>query len=146
MASLDAAYRTTLIAEVGDPNGTIAQLAHVMWDTFASRGVVNPRLQYLYAKRALIDVRMAEEQAAVDINATGDVQITQSQRFDHLQEMRAHVSHELERIENRARSARPPRSGALTTTAPTSPPYVDSADRNDPRYTGNPYISNRRPY
>lgn len=146
MIPLDTATRMEFIAEVGDPNGTLVQLAHVMWDTFASRGVINPRLQYLYAKRALIDVRMAEEQASVDVTATGDVAITQSQRFDHLSEIRIHVSHEIERIENRSRAARVPHAGALTTTAPTSPPYVDSADRNDPRYTGNPYISTRRPW
>jgi len=130
-------FQAQIVAEVGDPNGTVFPLMETLWNMAASTRSGN-ELIALYVKRAAIDVRMAEEAPNTDFKA-GQLQVNASQTWQHLQQMRADVQAELLRIEAKVAATRVPTFGVLTRTAPTTPPTTDSPDRNDSLYTGDPY-------
>lgn len=134
-----AQQQAQLLAEVGDPNGTLAPLIATLWTFHADRGTLDPWLPYLYAKRAALDVRLAEEQPATDLVIERDTQDKESVRFDHVQAMRDATHAELMRIEAKARSRRLPQAGALTRVEPQTPPYANQPDAADPLYRGSAY-------
>jgi hypothetical protein len=135
----DADLQAQVLAEVGDPNGTIAPLLPVLWTIFADKALIDPALIRLYAKRSAIEARMAEEQGSIDFSLGQEVQDKQSQRFTHLVEMRAEAHAEILRIEAIATARRVPQTGALTATTPTTPPTPESPDANSALYQGSPY-------
>jgi hypothetical protein len=134
--------KTRLIAEVSDPNGTIASLVSSVWGAFDAQGMLAPDLQYLYTKRSLLDIRLGEEQASISFTIVGDVTDNQNQRFDHLQQMRNDCQAEIVRVESLMRSTRPGATGTLAKTEIYTPPW--GPDANAARYIGSPYTRIRR--
>lgn len=128
-----------IIREIGDPNGTITPIIATLWSLAANRGQVDPRLVALYAKRAALDIRSAEEQPSTDVVLGQDIADRQSARFDHILSMRAACQAEIVRIEGIARGSRPPAVGTLTASEPQPPTDLSSPDPNDPRYRGSAY-------
>jgi hypothetical protein len=130
-----------LLREVGDPNGSIAPVLGLIWDLYNDKGRVNWQIQYNYAKRAALDIRLKEEQPDVDyaVGVSKDLEAKTSQEFDHLQTMREDCCAEIVRIEALVRAQRPAAVGALTKTAPESPPWGSTPNANSPEYQGDPY-------
>jgi hypothetical protein len=152
--SIDTDLLDQILAEVGDPNGTIQPLPSTrstlgtiqpllptLWTIYNDTFTQSKLLGGLYVKRAALDVRMAEEQQSNDFTVAQDVKDMQSVRFDHAKEMRDATHAEIVRIEAQARGSRVPASGALTTVEPVTPAY--GPDATDPRYTGSPYTRSR---
>jgi hypothetical protein len=144
---LPADYQAQILAETGDPTGSIGRILPILWAMYLDKS--DAPLIALYVKRAVLDMRLAEEASDVDTRvATSDgavlQQIAASQQFTHLQQMRADVHAELLRVEGKSRASRGVAYGTIAATAPTSPPFPDSADRNDSRYTGDVYKPLRR--
>jgi hypothetical protein len=139
--SIDTDLLDQILAEVGDPNGTIQPLLPTLWTIYKDTFTQSKLLGGLYVKRAALDVRMAEEQQSNDFTVAQDVKDMQSVRFDHAKEMRDATHAEIVRIEAQARGSRVPASGALTTVEPVTPAY--GPDATDPRYTGSPYTRSR---
>jgi hypothetical protein len=139
----DADLVAQIIREVGDPNGSVAPLAATLFAAFADRRLrhpeLGPRLQSHYTKRALLDLRLAEEQPSTDINVAQDIRDRQAQRFEHLVQMRADCQAEIERMEAIINANRAPKLAALTATEPIPPPYPGTPDANSPLYQGSPY-------
>jgi hypothetical protein len=77
----------------------------------------------------------------------GSVTLSDSQAFEHLRERLAMAARAAARYPEAALAMmgqpRTPAIGALTTTAPVSPPWTGGIDANDPRYTGSPYAPTR---
>lgn len=135
----DTDWQTDILAEVGDPNGTLTPLIATIWDLFADKALIRSDLQVLYTKRACLDRRLAEEYASTDVGISGEITDKESQRFAHMQQMRADCQLEIERIERIIHASRTPALGALTTLVPTSPPSTLGPDANDDLYLGTPY-------
>jgi hypothetical protein len=135
-------YQAGVMAEVGDPNGTLAPLLDSVWAMYSGMAS-DPRIVALYVKRALLDVRLAELQREITVSIDGR-RADRAQLFDHAAQMRQTTHEEILRLETRARGRRAPVAGALTTTAPTSPPSPWGPDRNADSYRGDPYSPLRR--
>lgn len=130
-----------LIAEVGDPNGTVSLFLTVLWVSLSAKSA---DLQYLYAKRAMLDIRLAEEQPDTDLAiGRNDIVDSQSQRFAHLQQMRDDCQTEIVRIEAIERSNRGPVAGVLSTVEPQTPP-CGGPDSNWSAFRGSPYYRRAR--
>jgi hypothetical protein len=135
-----ADYQAQILREVGDPNTSITPLIATLWGLWDDKTGIGLELQYLYTKRAALDIRLKEQQPDTDITLTGELSDRQSQRFDHLQQMRDAAQMEITRLEGKIRANRGGASGAITTIAPESNPVTGSRlDANDPRYAGDPY-------
>lgn len=133
-----------IIREVGDPNGTLDAVIAGIWAGWAVKGNLSAELQYLYTKRSCLDIRLAEESPNTTYSVHA-ISWSGGQKFDHLQQMRADCHAELIRIEMNLRGQRRGASGTITKTTPESPPYPNGADANDPFYSGDPYLTLRRP-
>jgi hypothetical protein len=125
-----------IVREVGDPNTTVAAVIADLWTEYASLALIDAQLQVLYTKRAALNIRLAEEQAAIDVGLDGDT-YRRGQRFDHLLAMRADTQSEIVRIEKRSTIQGVPVAGFLTKTAPLEP-TIDAPDLNSPLYSGLP--------
>jgi len=136
-----------LIAEVGDTTpSTLAAWAPTIWDSYADKAFVYPRLQELYFHKRLIDIKLGSLANFVDASMSGDVSVRLSQRSDFLTNRKKEVQAEIEKVECWARSVRPPVVETLVATEietppppgtplPTPPPW----DANSPLYKGDPY-------
>lgn len=143
-AVTDAFAQSQILAEVGDPNGTLAAIIVGLWAGYSDKGAIDPRLQFLYTKRSAIDVRLAETQGTTDYTLDG-VSEKASGAFDQLTQMRTSTETEIQRVEALARGRRAPAYGAITTTSPLVPQFPTLPDATDPRYSGSPYAPEEQP-
>lgn len=138
---LDAAgYQVQIIAEVGDDAaGTLAASMDRLWTSADSQPTLYG--QYLYAKRAAIDVMLAKARNQVDFKAL-DRSVSLGQIFTHLQAIRQDTQDQIDQevISAAAGGA----SGELTTTAPIAPPPGSLIDANDRAYRGDAYRTRNR--
>lgn len=128
-----------IVSECSDPNNTLNIAVSTIWDLSAANAGGSVTLQYLYTKRACLDIRLAEEQPDTDFTVGQDVTDKQSQRWQHLQQMREDVQAEIVRVEGITRAQGIPVIAKLTTTEPIAPPSPSYPDPADPFYAGFPY-------
>lgn len=139
MAVTDQQLIDLIVAEVGDDAaGTVGRLIGTLWEVYADKARVAPRLRYLYAKRASIDALLGSVREAVTF-VDGDARVELIQKTANLRAMRGEVQAEIAAVEARARAGRGAATGALTATAPVDPPAGGRVDANDRRYRGDAY-------
>lgn len=142
----DTSAGQKILAEVGDQGGTAEGLLPILWDAYADKALVAPRLQELYVKRSVIDVVRAQLRNQVDVAGMGtELQAKKSQRVAALVQMRTETESEIKRLERRVMATR---FGTATITAvtPEVPPWAPNAptppcypDGNDEAWRGSPY-------
>lgn len=147
------AVQQVLVLQVGDtPDNRLIANAGVLWDRWADKASVAPRLQELYTKRDLIDLALAYHRTSVDMKVAVR-ELKNNQLYTNLAQMRADTQAEIVRVEALARARRAATVGALTTTTPTVPPFTVGApqypafpvpDANDPALRGSPYYDQAR--
>jgi hypothetical protein len=140
-------YQQQIVRECSDPNQTLAALVSTLWDLHAAKADTDPSLllQYLYTKRSALDIRLAEEQPSTDFAVEGDVRDRQSERFAHLQQMRADCQAEIVRIEAQVSSTQGPASGCIAQTALSRPAFGGQPNAAAAAYRGSPYVRPPRP-
>lgn len=132
----------------GDPGiGVLRLHINALWDRYSDKALIAPRLQELYVKRAALELVLAVLSARVDFTEgpTG-LSVKQSQQVADRRAQLAAVQAEIARVERQALTTRGPAVGALTTTAPVTPPVPPPGpllDANDPGYGGSPYRPRR---
>lgn len=145
--SSDADIQALIILEVGDevtaawPTGVLFTNIATMWDSFADKALVAPRLQELYTKRRAIDAVLGIVRGQVTFNIANDHSRNQSDKAKTLLSMRQEAQAEIVRLEAQARSNRGGVAGVITTVAPITP--TNPPDANDPAYQGSPYSGPR---
>jgi hypothetical protein len=141
---MSAAFtQAMIVAQLGDPDGTLAPQIDAFWQAYAA----SPRsnfLVFLYTKRDAIEILQGSVRTRVT-KRVGDLQKQDSDQMKALSAMYDATNAEIERQEKIARAAGGARVGVLTTTAPEAPPDPWGPDRNDSRYLGNPYGGRRLP-
>lgn len=145
--SSDTDIQALIILEVGDevttawPSGVLTANIVAMWESYADKALIAPRLQELYTKRRAIDAVLGIVRNQVTFNIANDHSRNQSDKAKTLLSMRGEVQADIKQIETQARSGRPGVAGQITTTAPITPTYPP--DANDPAYQGSPYSGPR---
>lgn len=137
-------YKALLLAEIraaGDSrtrettDAILTEVFDNVWDLFSSQGLRNPRLQYLYAKRQVIE--FWKSSVWRDVDYTDDVSESlgqMSRNLDILDKAAAGSINELERALSHVTG---PCTGQLTTTS-THPALTGQADPSHPVYRGDP--------
>jgi hypothetical protein len=124
------------------PSDDLFQIVPDVWDSFADKALVAPRLQYLYSLRQLLNVLIGRSALSVDV--TDDQQeVKLSQQGLNFRAMRKVCDEEISKIEGIANGAIGVLVGAMITANPTVVPNF-SPDPNDTAYSGSPI--RRRPY
>ena len=90
----------------------VGQSISGIWDSYADKALIGPRLQSLYTYRAAVDILLGLVWRDVD---TSDEQLTISlrQRSDHLSAIRERVVGEINTLLGQYQAARSPSAGAL---------------------------------
>jgi hypothetical protein len=131
-----AAVRQVLL-ELGDEaTNLLAPFAYTSYQSYADKGRIDPRLQFLYCKRQMIDVLLGHgwQRVTVKMEQTED---DLSDLSKNLQALRTNCQDEIDGFEAQDRASRPPAIGTLTQTSPrlVSP---GMADPNSGFYRGDP--------
>lgn len=141
-APTEAQIKALLLAQVGDPDGTLA----AQWDTVwaLSLGATPLAARILTAKLALIDVALGAASQAVSFS-DGDYSQTASDRAKRLLEMRAATEKGLESSWQATGGAA---IGQLATESASPPPTTPlvrpyGADAHDPPYFPDAYTPGR---
>jgi len=144
MALPDAqAYQAQILSDLNiAPGDAVISLTPVLWTMAALRtGTVLP-LQYLYTKRAVIDVLLGRVWEDTDAAIPGDMASRESQKTDHLRALRADVEVQIQALTSTgAGIGQGLVAGALLTVVPPLPLPVlgNGPDPYSPRYRGTPY-------
>ena len=139
MTLTDVQYQALIIVEVGDDAGSsLAFSVPLYWERH--RGIADPELRYLDAKRDAIDLLLGPAKDQVDVTSDGDT-AKLDQRWKHLLEMRNLVNDLI--LQASSQSDVGAAAGALTTTAPIMAP-IGALDSNAAAYRGSPYVTRRR--
>lgn len=126
-----------------DPASDLASVSvGRIWDSYADKVALYPRLQDLYTRRQACDNLLGSIWPAVDYTQSG-VERRLDQFFKHLQQMRDNLNTEILRLEDRARSNRSPAVGRSFRTAPVMARGCQP-NPNDRAYGGDPL--RRTPY
>ena len=138
--------QTLLVLEVGDtPDTRLATNVAGIWDDYADKALIDPRLQVFYTKRRLIELALGYFRDQVDFQVMNDVSMKMDQRTQHLALQYKAAEDEITSLQLRAQKRRTGASTPLTTTAPISPPDPGTIvvnpvlDANDPVFAGSPY-------
>jgi hypothetical protein len=132
-----------IVLEVGDnQDGLLAGIVSLVWQSYADKAQIYPRLQELYSKRRLVDIALASERQSVDQSEAG-TGAKEAQRFDHLIATGKRVDAEIALIEKQISIFPNPAVGTITKVEPIAPPSVPlpagPLDGNDIRYGGSVY-------
>jgi hypothetical protein len=116
----------------------------VLWEAYADKALVAPRLQELYVERDAIKLVLAVLRPQVDLQAGQALALKRHQKLDTLNAQLTTVERQIVAIEHAAQRRGTPRAAPITTVEPVSPPSGEVAvaagpNANDPRYTGSPY-------
>lgn len=133
-----------ILAQLGDPDGTLAPQVDAFWRAHAASPGRSNLLVFLYTKRDSIQVLMGSVRTQVT-QTIGPLTSKDSDLFANLRDMLADTNAEIARQEKLARASGGARVGVLTTTAPEAPPDPWGPDRNSSRHLGNPYGGRRLP-
>ncbi len=144
MAVTAAQIQRLIILRIGDTgDGVLAANIAAIWDSYADKAALYPRLQELYTQREGIDLVMAAARGQVDFGSALELTVKASQEFAHLVTMRATLDTQIAELERQARANRRGVVAPLVTVAPESPPTgpepFGPLDANDSRYAGSVY-------
>lgn len=147
-ALTDQQIQALIVLEVGDvvtpsaPSGILATNIALIWQSFADKRQVWPRLQELYSKRRCLDIILGLRREQVDRSAD-TISERLSQMAGELERMRAACQKEIERVEAIARANRGGVVAAIVQTTIETPPtgqiVSDVIDANSPALAGDPY-------
>ena len=144
MPATSTAMKAILLAEIraaGDSRSRVqadailAQVFDTIWDTYSAEGLRNPRLQYLYAKRQVIEFWKSGTWRDTDYD--DDVSESLGQMSRNLDTMDKGLSGQIEALEAAIGGTSGPCVGVMTTTA-THAGLTGQADPNHPVYRGDP--------
>lgn len=110
----------------------------LIWGAWAEKGMVFPRLQYLYAKKQCLDIIEGQFRDLVSVTINGLNQ-NQQQRLQNLQTLNKRVSDEITVLEKKAAAVRSPVISNLNQTAP-SMPGLGQLDPQNPVYRGDAIV------
>lgn len=97
-------------------DNTVLTRVSDIWDSFADKANVYPRLQDLYTRRAVADNYLLGVWDRTDWEQAGAKE--SGDQFDHLQALRANYHAEIVRLEKRATANRGGAVGMIAATAP----------------------------
>ncbi len=149
----DTDIKANIILEVGDTiDSRLANNIDRLWNSYADKAFVAPRLQELYVHRACIEVVLAspEIRNAVSFSMSGDLSQRLGERRDALALRRREVQAEIEHVQSWERQLQPPVLESIKATEIEVPPALRTAppppvlDANDPRYRGDVYDQSGR--
>jgi hypothetical protein len=137
----------------GDPttagSGVIATHLPVLWEAYADKAQVAPRLQELHVERDAIKLVLAVLRPRVDFSSPLTLGLKEHQQVQTLEGQLQAAEAQIERVELQARRQGVPQVGTLRTVEPVSPPTGTEAipltgpNANSPEYTGSPYVAGR---
>ena len=113
-------------------------VVYSLWDSYADKAVLFPRLQYLYTKRQAVDWLRGGRWQEVTF-AQGGVQRSASDRFAHLSAMYDALTGEITVLLSSAQMAQGAVAGQIAAREPVTPCWPGQRDANDPLYSGSPY-------
>jgi len=122
----------------------------LVWDGYLALATIHPDLQFLYTKRAAVELMLGQVRDQVDIATAADQQATLNQLTIHLRAMYDAAQAEIARIEAIARASHAPVMAQLAVTGPGLPAIVTvdpATGRLLPSvdlYRGNPFVGNNR--
>jgi len=124
----------------------------LVWAGYLPLAAIHPDLQFLYTKRAAVELMLGQVRDQVDIATAADQKATLNQLTIHLRAMYDAAQGEIARIEAIARASHAPVMAQLAVTGPGLPAIVTvdpATGRLLPsvdRYRGNPYLPSGRRY
>jgi hypothetical protein len=131
-----------VLEEVGDfPDHYLKDRLDVVWNSYADKDYVAPRLREFFTKRRLIDLALGHIRHLTDTAVSPDQGAKLSQMTANLRSMRVEVITDITALVNGAAAGVYARSGYLTTIVPIPPPDVNAPDANAIIYHGDPYQS-----
>ena len=131
-----------ILEEVGDfPDHYLKDRLDTVWDSYADKGYVAPRLQEYYTKKRLIDLALGHVRHLTDTAISPDQGAKLSQMTANLRAMKTELLVDIQATVNSAAAGVYAASGYLTNTVPINPPYSGGPDANDIIYHGTPYAS-----
>lgn len=144
MSATPMGMKAILLAEIraaGDSrsrqtaDAILAQVFDTIWDAYQAEGIRNPRLQYLYAKRQVIEFWRSGVWRDVDFN--DDVSESLGQMSRNLDLMDKGLAGQINELETAMGNVSGPRVGMMTTTS-THAKAAGQADPSNPAYRGDP--------
>ena len=144
MPATQTGLKILLLAEVraaGDTrtrqttDAILVEVFDTLWDTFSDAGLRAPRLQYLYAKRQVIEFWKSSVWRDTDYDDDVSESLGQMSRNLDMMDKAAVVS--IAEIEAALNYLSGPRTGVLTTTS-THAALAGQSDPNHPGYRGDP--------
>ncbi len=110
-----------------------------IWDAWADKALVAPRLQYWYALRHAADILIGQLRNQT-WSQLGPMSVQGGQKLKNLQMIRDNAQAEIGLVEKRAAGYRPPVVGALRQTAPILP-AANQPDPNSRAYRGDALVA-----
>jgi hypothetical protein len=146
MPNTAAQYKILILSKVGEPltGGPITGVLDALWDMYADKALIAPRLQYFYVLAEAYDLKIG----AIQDGAYMPVGVVQSKALDDrvtsYRQLKADVLKDIARLERGYNQVRPVVSGTLTTTAPIGPAddprTIFAPDANDREFRGDAYL------
>lgn len=153
MALSAADWQRLLMLEVGaglDGNDPVEEAIldkitpniELIWNAWADKALVFPRLQFLYAKRQCLNIIEGQLRDLVAVTI-GGFSAQQQQKLANLLNLQKRTDEEIKDLEMKAQAARPVLVAPMTQTAPRMPNPGD-VDPNNPVYRGDALVRPRR--
>lgn len=137
--------QTLIILEVGETDaGALAANIATIWDSYADKAAISPRLQEAYTRLRCCRIALGEVRQQVTVSLPGSQSLALGQKAQALAGMLKDAQTEIALWERKARAARPIQVGRITQMEPVSlqdelqTPVAWSPDPNDSRYAGDP--------
>jgi hypothetical protein len=112
-----------------------------LWNAWADKALVFPRLQYLYCKRQCLIVLVGQLRDLVQVSI-GGFSSGQQQKLANLNEIIKRTDEEIKDLEAKAQASRPVVVAPMTNTSPRMPD-VGQVDPNNPVYRGDALVRPR---
>jgi hypothetical protein len=131
-------YQILLLQEVHYPDGhPINLILPSVWQLYQDKAVQEPRLQYLYAKRALLAAIIQHQWEDVHFHEA-EAEENDEQRTTNLQQSWKNVDAEITASEKRLRANRSGIVGAMLQTATIMPDNICEWNPNGRVFRGDP--------
>ena len=113
----------------------------LLWNAWADKALVYPRLQYLYCKRHCIQIIEGQLRDLVQ-TTIGGFSTQQQQKLTNLQNIQKRIDEEIKDLEAKAQANRPIILAELTQTSARLP-STGEVDPNNPVYRGDALVRPR---
>lgn len=129
-----------IVLETGDtPDSILTNNINMIWNSFADKAPIFPRLQELYTKRVCIEIVLGTLRNQVSFSMNGDLNLRLEQRSQYLKDRHKELCDEIVRVEKIAQATRPSVIGELVAKDLETPP-PGAADSMSRRLIGSPYF------